>query len=110
MKDIIATSLPILLLAYPLVILLYARALNDLIKLSKSTSNTIFGHLYINLSQIISDISFTKDLWRGERVQHTENKKLKKLLIKTRLQLKFSAYFGLFILLLFLSNEIANHY
>jgi len=110
MKDIITTSLPILLLTYPLVILLYARTLNNLVKLSKSTGNTIFGHLYIDLSQIISDISFTKDLWRGTRIRHTENKKLRSLLIKTRLQLKFGVYFGLFILLILLGNEIVNHY
>jgi branched-subunit amino acid permease len=108
MKNLLATSLPALLLTYPLVIILYARSLNKLVTLSKSTGNTIFGHLYINLSQIISDMTFTKDLWRGKKIQYTENKKLKKSLIKARLQLIFTAYFGLFILLIFLSNEIIN--
>jgi len=108
MKDLITTSLPVLLLTYPLVILLYARTLNKLVKFSKSADCTIFGHVYINLSQIISNMTFSKDLWRGTRIQHTENKKLKRLLTKTRLQLILTVYFGIFILLIFISNEIVN--
>ena len=108
MKNLIAILLPLLLLTYSLVILLYIRSLNKLVKLSKSTENTIFGHLYINLSQILSDMKFTKDLWNGRRIKHTENKKLKKALRKSRLYLLFTTYFGIFILIIFLSNELIN--
>jgi len=108
MKNLIATLLPLLLLAYTLVILLYVRSLNKLVKLSKSTENTIFGHLYINLSQIISDMEFTKDLWNGKKIKHTENTKLKKALKKVRFQLLFTIYFGLFLLVILLSNELIN--
>jgi len=108
MKNLIATLLPLLLLTYTLVILFYVRSLNKLVKLSKSTENTIFGHLYINLSQIISDMEFTKDLLSGRKIKHTENKELKKALIKVRLQLLFTIYFGLFLLIILLSNELIN--
>jgi len=108
MNDVITTILSVLLITYPIVILLYARSLNKLVKLSKTTSNTIFGHLYINLSQIISDITFMKTLWTGKRIQHTENKKLKRLLVTTRLQLIFTVYFGLITLLFFVLNELVS--
>ena len=108
MKNLISTSIPFLLLTYPLAILFYARSLHKLVKLSKSTESTIFSHLYINLSQIISDKTFTKDLWSGRKIRHTENKKLKKSLTIARLQLIFIVYYGLFILLIFLSHEIIN--
>lgn len=106
MKSLIATSLPILLLTYPLAILLYARSLNNLVKLSKTTRNTIFGHLYINLSQIIFDVTFTKTLWSGKQIQYVDNEKLKRLLSTTRLKLIFTAYFGLVITLIFIINKI----
>jgi len=53
-------------------------------------------------------MEFTKSLWKGRRIQHTENTKLKKALTKARLQLIFTAYFGLFILLVFLSSEFTG--
>ncbi len=106
MKSLITASLPILLLTYPLAVLLYARSLNKLVKLSKTTSNTIFGHLYINLSQIISDLRFTKTLWSGRQIQYVDNEQLKRLLSKTRLKLIFTTYFGLLIALIFIINKI----
>lgn len=108
MNDLITTALSILLLTYPIVILLYVRSLNQLVQLEKATHNTIFGHLYINLSQMISDLTFAKDLWSGKRIKHTENQALKKSLIKARSRLKLTAYFGVILLLVFILNEVLN--
>lgn len=108
MIDLTARTLSILLLIYPILILLYARSLNKLVKLSKTTNNTIFGHLYINLSQIISDIRFTKTLWSGKQIQCADNEKLKRLLTTTRMQLIFCAYFGLLTIIIYIINEILS--